>query len=152
MPTTWSDALYSGPPESPAWIAASVSISPASVIEPPPDSSLTVIVRRRATTTPAAALGVPPTPPALPTPVTESPTDTAGSEAMSAVARPEAPESGRTAMSAVTSYPTTLAEYVRTVLTKVTLMLVAPSMTWLLVSISPEEVRTRPVPAARSPA
>src|SRR5471032_1480126 len=32
----------------------------------------------------------------------------------------------------------------------VTLMVVAPSITWLLVRISPEEVRTIPVPAASS--
>ena len=35
--------------------------------------------------------------------------------------------------------------------TSVTLMAVAPSMTWLLVRISPFEVSTIPVPAAMAP-
>lgn len=50
-------------------------------------------------------------------------------------------------MSSVASVPTTVAVYCAPVETTVTLMLVAPSTTWLLVRISPFEVRTRPVPA-----
>ena len=57
----------------------------------------------------------------------------------------------RTATSSVGSVPTTVAVYVAPVLEIVTLMLVAPSTTWLLVRISPSEVRTIPVPAACAP-
>ena len=44
----------------------------------------------RAVTVPVAELGVPPTPPALPTPVTVSPTLTESESPKLAVARPEA--------------------------------------------------------------
>ena len=65
-------------------------------------------------------------------------------------AGPEAPDSCSTATSSVGSVPTTDALYVFPVLTTVTVIEVAPRTTWLLVSISPLDVRTMPVPAARA--
>src|SRR5271168_3752692 len=69
---------------------------------------------------------------------------------MDAVYSPEAPLSCRTATSFVVSYPTTPAEYALPLAMSLTLMAVAPLITWLLVSTSPEEVSTIPVPAASS--
>ena len=66
---------------------------------------------------------------------------------MGMVLSPLAPWSCSTAMSSVGSVPTTLAVYLWPVETTVTVMEVAPSMTWLLVRISPVEVRIMPVPA-----
>ena len=51
-------------------------------------------------------------------------------------------------MSRDTEYPTTVAEYLRCVVTSTTLNFVAPLMTWLFVRTSPERVRIIPVPAA----
>ena len=67
--TPW---LRSGPPESPGWSGALVSISPVSRLEPP-SSSLTVIARCSPTSLPVFVLKTP-APPALPTAVTWSPT------------------------------------------------------------------------------
>ena len=64
-----------------------------------------------------------------------------------AVVSPLALLSWRTAMSCVGSVPTTEALYVVPVDAMVTVTLVAPSTTWLLVRISPFDVTTRPVPA-----
>ncbi len=47
--------------------------------------------------------------------------------------------------------PTTLAVYVVPVVITFTLTLVAPSTTWWLVTTSPSEVSTMPVPAAVAP-
>ena len=89
-------------------IAAFVSIRPLSVSAFAPVPSVAVIVWFNAVTVPAAALGVPPTPPALPTPVTESPRLTAVVDVL-IVFRPVAPSSWMTAMSSVGSVPTTVA-------------------------------------------
>ncbi len=62
--------------------------------------------------------------------------------------RPDAPSSWMTATSALGSTPTTWAVNDRPVPTETALILVAPSMTWLLVSTRPLAVRTMPVPAA----
>lgn len=67
------------------------------------------------------------------------------------MASPDAPFSWSTATSSAASVPTTLAEHVRPLPTSVTLMLVAPSTTWLFVRTSPVEVRAIPVPAAEAP-
>src|SRR6478752_5596844 len=106
MPTTWLLALKSGPPESPAWTFASVSMRPFDCSAFEPLSSVAVIVWSRAVTWPGAALGVPPVPPAFPTAVTESPTDTLADE-MWAVCSPDASDSFKTATSSVGSVPTT---------------------------------------------
>src|SRR3954463_1440284 len=108
MPTTASEESSSGPPESPAWMAASVSISPVRCSGLLPSESLAVMLRSTAVTVPGAALGVPPVPPALPTPVTASPVDTAD-ELVFTVARPEASTSWTTATSVVVLMPTTFA-------------------------------------------
>ncbi len=113
-----------------------------------PLSSDAVIDWCSASTFPAAALGVPPVPPALPTPVTAAPTFTVLESPKLATVRPEAFVRWTTAMSSVGSVPTTLAVYVAPVETTVTLIEVAPSTTWLLVRTSPFESSTMPVPAA----
>ena len=74
MPMTWPEVLTSEPPESPGWMPALVSIRPVRFSELPPPSSLAVIDWFRAVIDPPAALGVPPVPPALPTPTTAWPT------------------------------------------------------------------------------
>src|ERR1700712_2633728 len=88
MPTIWPLALYSGPPESPAWIGALLSIRPVRFSGFDPFSSLAVIDWLSAVTEPVAELGVPPTPPALPTAVTTSPTDTVAVVEIFAVCSP----------------------------------------------------------------
>ena len=90
---------------------------------------------------------MPPVPPALPTAVTASPTETVSDDSF-AVLSPDAPDSCSTATSSVASVPTTFAAYDWPVLTTVTVIFVAPLTTWLLVRISPFEVSTTPVPAA----
>ena len=89
----------SGPPESPAWMSAFVSISPVSCSEDPEDSSEAVIDWLSAVTEPAATDGVPPTPPALPSATTLFPTPTVEESPVVAVVSPDAPESWSTAMS-----------------------------------------------------
>jgi hypothetical protein len=54
------------------------------------------------------------------------------------------------ATSSVASYPTTLAVYCLPVVTSVALIVVAPSITWLLVSTRPSLLSTMPVPSAVS--
>ncbi len=97
-PITSPEVVSSGPPESPASMAASTSISPVSFSDAPVDSSDAVIDWSSAVTEPPTALGVPPLPPALPIATTGSPTLTAA-VARVAVARPDAPESRSTATS-----------------------------------------------------
>src|SRR2546423_7939869 len=101
-----------------------------------------------AVTVPPTALGVPPVPPALPIVTTPSPVLTVDESPSGATVSPAAPDNCSTAMSPVRSYPTTLAWYVCPLPTSVTLMLVAPETTWLLVRTSPSALRTIPVPAA----
>ena len=74
MPTTRPLASYSGPPESPDLIGASVTMMSCSRSEFVPVSSDAVIERCSAVTLPDADDGVPPVPPALPTPTTLSAT------------------------------------------------------------------------------
>ena len=88
-------------------MAASISISPDNCSALLPVSSDAVIDWSSAVTVPVAAVRVP-VPPALPTPVTASPT-VASSVERSAVCRPEASVSCRTATSSVGSVPTTVA-------------------------------------------
>jgi hypothetical protein len=51
-------------------------------------------------------------------------------------------------MSSAASVPSTVAWYLRPVVTSVTVILLEPWITWLLVSTTPEELSTMPVPAA----
>jgi len=90
-------------------------------------------------------------PPALPIATTDSPTVAVEELPIFAVFNPDAPCSCSTAMSWVLSYPTTVALYVLPLPTSTTLIEVAPSMTWLLVKISPVDVSTIPVPAPDAP-
>ena len=89
-PITCPEALTSGPPESPGWMAALVWIMPVSCSELPDVSSPAVICWFRATSEPPAALGVPPTPPALPRATTASPTEILEESPICADFRPEA--------------------------------------------------------------
>src|SRR5580693_9625505 len=97
MPTTAPNWLTSGPPESPGWMSALDSIRPLSCSEVPEPSSDAVIDWLRAVTWPGATDGVPPAPPALPSPTTLLPTLTVLELPMVAVFRPEAPLSWSTA-------------------------------------------------------
>ncbi len=101
-----------------------------------------------AVTEPLVAAGVPPRPPALPIATMRSPTCTDESWAVSTVFRPETPSIFSSATSSTTSKPSTCAVYVSPVSTGWTLIAVAPSITWLLVSTSPSDVMIMPVPAA----
>src|SRR5215471_7055315 len=98
-PITWPCEFTSGPPESPAWMSAFVSIKPDSRSDELEPSSDAVIDWLSAVTAPAATDGVPPTPPALPMPTTLSPTRTVDESPVVAVVSPEAPDSCSTAMS-----------------------------------------------------
>jgi len=129
MPMTLPSESYSGPPESPEMTAALISIMSVSVSAFVPFSSLAVSDWPVATTVPVAALGVPPTPPALPTTVIWSAAATVEESPIRTVCSPDAFCSCSTATSSVGSVPTTVAVYVAPVLTTVTLMLVAPLTT-----------------------
>ena len=108
MPTIWPAASYSGPPESPEMIGASISIRPVSFSESWPVPSLAVIDWFSAVTEPVDAVSVP-LPPALPTPTIASPTETPDESPTLAVVSPEALRSCSTATSSVGSVPTTSA-------------------------------------------
>ena len=146
MPMTSPFESTSGPPESPGWMPAFVSSSPVSRSELLP--SLAVIDLPRPVIVPVAAIGAPPAPPALPSAVTASPSCTFDESPRLTVWSPDAPFSCSTATSAARSYPTTVAEYLRPVEGSVTRIVVAPRITWLFVSTSPDELSTMPVPAA----
>src|SRR6476469_3845298 len=139
-PTTLPPASTTAPPESPGTMAASSWISPLSRWGEPSLSSCTVICWSSARTVPGTALGVPPTPPALPTATTSSPTFTVDEEPSGATVRPDAPFSRRTVASYVCPLPTSVA---RTE--------VAPATTWWLVSTRPSADSTIPVPAPCAP-
>src|SRR3984957_20881855 len=89
-------------------------------------------------------------PSALPRATTESAVVTALELPIGAVVRPDAPCSLISAMSPVTSYPTTLAWYWWPFAVRATIA-VELSMTWLLVSTRPSGLITMPVAAACSP-
>ena len=93
------EELNSGPPESPAWMSALVSISPVSCSELPDDSSEAVMAWLSAVIWPEATAGVPPTPPALPSATTSSPTAAEEESPVVATVSPDAPVSWSTAMS-----------------------------------------------------
>ena len=96
-------------------------------------SSLAVMAWSRSVTCPVATLGVPPTPPAFPMAVTAAPTARVEEFPMVTVVSFDAPTSFKTATSCDLSVPTTVASYDCPLPTSVTLTLVAPSTTWLLV-------------------
>ncbi len=100
MPTTSPLVLTRGPPESPGWMPALVSISPLSCSALPADSSEAVMVRPVPVTLPVATDGVPPLPPALPSATTFWPLCTP-EELRLTVVRPEAFCSWSTATSLV---------------------------------------------------
>src|SRR5579875_4210222 len=102
-PITSPWSFTSGPPESPGWMFAFVSISPVSCSDVPELSSDAVIDWLSAVTVPGATDGVPPTPPALPRATTLSPTLTLDESPVVAVVRPDAPDSRSTAMSWLSS-------------------------------------------------
>src|ERR1700722_4925000 len=89
-------------------------------------------------------------PSALPRATTESPVLTVLELPIGTVVRPDASCSLISAMSPVTSYPTTLAWYLWPFAVRATIA-VESSMTWLLVSTRPSALITMPVAAACSP-
>src|SRR5260370_40746922 len=78
MPTTRPDVSTRGPPESPGWIGALISMSPLRVSALPPPWSLAVIVWLRVVTPPRLTAGPPPRPRAFPPAAPPSPAHTAG--------------------------------------------------------------------------
>ena len=147
IPTTCPAALTSGPPESPGWIGASISMTlPNDSV--PPRPSLTVMDCPRFEMLPWVTVGVPPWPSALPMATTSWPTERVEESARVTVGSPDKPWICRSATSSVGSTPMTLAAYVPWWPSTVTRMLVALRITWLLVSTWPVEVTTIPVPAA----
>src|SRR6185369_11144538 len=151
MPMTWPAALTSGPPESPDTMPASVWNIPCSVSEVTvPPWSLAVMVLSTPVMRPGAET-IWLRPSALPRAVTASPTLTLLESPSGTWCRPDGFCSWISAMSPVTSYPTTLAWKFFPVAATVALILVEFSMTWLLVSTRPlSALITMPVPAARS--
>ena len=151
MPMTWPALFASAPPESPCSIRAlvcSMWFRSSVLFEP---SSLAWIERSRALMMPAAGL-VPPWPSALPSASTGVPRRTceelpkvtgvsrrhprAGAAPRRGWRRSRGPWPSRTGPEEATSVARTI---------------VAPSITWLLVSTRPEDEMIIPVPSAVSP-
>ena len=147
IPTTCPAVLIRGPPESPGWMSASVRIMSRSR-STPPWSSPTEIDWPTAVTLPLVTAGAPPRPSALPMATTCCPIDTVEESANVTVGRPRTPSTCRSATSEEGSVPTTRAAYVPERPWNATSMRDAPWTTWLFVRISPDDVRTMPVPAA----
>ena len=101
MPITRLEPLNSGPPESPGWSGALLSIRPSSCSEPF-CSSDAVIVLPRPTIVPRTLASFP-VPPALPVAVTCWPTRSVEEFPSAAVRRFDAPLSWSTATSSATS-------------------------------------------------
>src|SRR2546421_659666 len=121
-------------------MTAALWISPFKVAELPPPE-LAVIVWSRAVIWPDVTLGAPPRPNAFPSATTVSPTVSDDESANLTVGRPDTlPSIWITAMSCEMSTPTTWAEYLCERPCTVTVMLVEPLTTWLLVMISPVEL------------
>ena len=100
---------------------------------------------------PDVTVGAPPLPSALPMAITVSLTATCDESPSVAAFRLETFLILMTATSLVASYPSTLADFSEPLPSISTRMSVAPSITWLLVSTTPSEVSTMPVPAASPP-
>ena len=148
MPMTWPDALSSGPPESPGSMSAFVRIMPVRCSTEPVALVCASIAAPSAVMLPVATEGVPSLPSALPSATTfwptptvlESPTVDRGQPAgalelqnSDIIAVAVADDIGRVG-APVADVPD--------------LDEVAPGDTWLLVSTSPFEVSTMPVPSA----
>ena len=131
MPMTWPYSLISGPPELPGLMAASVWMT--SMLMVSPLSRVTVIVRSRPETQPWVVDPARFKPAGLPMATTFSPTcnwlESPSSEAVRFSA-----SILRTARSVVVSVPMTWAAY-SSLLSRTTIRLAAPSMTWALVRI-----------------
>src|SRR5215831_2886079 len=147
MPITCPAAFASGPPESPSAICALVWSMLCSVSLAPEPASLAVIVRWSAVIDPLVTVGFPFTPPALPSATTGEPRVTLDESPTWTVFSPDTPVSLSSATSSVASVPTISARYLRPVVTTVAVSPVEPSTTWLLVSTSPDELSTIPVPS-----
>src|SRR5256885_9859482 len=129
-------------------MTASLSIIPLKV-SALPAPSLAVIVWLRAVTWPWVTRGAPPWPSALPRVTTVSPTWSDEESANVTVGSPDTLWSiWITATSCEMSTPTTCAGYAVDWPSTVTVMLVEPKTTWLLVRISPVGLMSIPVPAA----
>ena len=129
MPTTWPSMLNSGPPELPRLMAASVwmksSYGPWRMSRP------------RAETMPAVT--VPPRPNGLPIASTQSPTRSVSESPNCTAGSGLSGFTCSRAMSPVSSRPSTLA--LSEVLSwRVTVISSAPSITWLLVTTSPDGI------------
>src|SRR5262245_42130681 len=150
MPMTSPSPSYVAPPESPEITSALISIRPVSLSAAWLPSLWVVMSLSVPVTVPSAAEKVEVDPPASPTAVTAAPTAIPSVSGVT-VARPAASCSWRTATSSLASVPMTSASYVVPVLITFTVILVAPSTTWWLVTTSPLLVRIIPVPAALPP-
>src|SRR5689334_311343 len=128
-------------------MSALISIMPVSRRDVWLSESVATIALSKPVTVPVTALGVPPSPPALPTATMPSPTLTVDELATVIFLRLLALRSWMTAMSCERSKPTTLALNVRPLPTSTALIWVPPAITWLLVRTRPLEVSTMPVPA-----
>src|SRR5207245_3105251 len=129
-------------------MTASLWIIPFKVSELLPPE-LAVIGWSRAVIWPDVTLGAPPRPNAFPSATTVSPTLSDDESANLTVGKPDTlPSIWITAMSCEMSTPTTWAEYFCERPCTVTVMLVEPLTTWLLVRISPVELMSMPWPAA----
>src|ERR1700722_20414991 len=109
MPITAPSPLTSGPPESPCWMGAFVSIMPCSCSVVPAPLSLALMDWSRPWMVPCAVDGRPPWPPALPSASTAWPTLALLESDSVTVCSPEAPTSWSRATSSVESYQTTRA-------------------------------------------
>ena len=108
MPTTSPSSSYVAPPESPEMTSLLILISPRSFSPACPSSLLVVMFCPVASTSPAAAEKVEVLPPASPTAVTASPTETPSVSGVT-VCNPLAFSSWSTATSSLASVPTTVA-------------------------------------------
>ena len=131
MPIPWPYSLMSGPPELPGLMAASVWMT--SMLMDSPLSSVTEMVRSRPETHPWVVEPARFNPAGLPMATTFSPT-WSWSESPSSEAVRFSASIFSTARSVVVSVPMTVAAY-SSLLSRTTIRLAAPSMTWALVRI-----------------
>ncbi len=147
MPTTWASAFTRGPPELPGLMGASVCSSPVRCSVVPERSDSADKDRPVADTMPSVTVGPPCRARALPMATTSSPTNTLAELPRATVGRLCCPSIWTRARSCAGSVPTTWAVRALVWPNRVTVSVLAPATTWLLVSTSPPGVRIMPVPA-----
>ena len=139
IPITSPWTLTSGPPELPRLIAASVWMKLSKDVSPVrPGSTRPLALTIPTVTDDASERG-------LPAAITHSPTRSSSLEPSARYGKGSSRSILRTARSVAASVPFTSASYSRS--SSRTVTLVAPSMTWLLVTIQPSELTRKPLPA-----